>query len=78
MTLIQWLHEENETRIAELKRDAYEFRRDVVSNPEAINKTGRLKSEAVFNFLETKIESKVWEELFKLKFNSGSLSLFKQ
>lgn len=49
--------EETEIRIAELKRDAYEFKRDVVVGAEN-SRTGKIMAERVTRYLEEKLKSK--------------------
>lgn len=49
--------EETEIRITELKRDAYEFKRDVVVGAEN-SRTGKIMAERVTRYLEEKIKSK--------------------
>mmetsp|Transcript_6187 Transcript_6187/g.9329 ORF Transcript_6187/g.9329 Transcript_6187/m.9329 type:complete len:342 (+) Transcript_6187:99-1124(+) len=49
--------EETEIRISELKRDAYEFKRDVVVGAEN-SRTGKIMAERVTRYLEEKLKSK--------------------
>jgi chromosome segregation ATPase len=49
--------EETEIRISELKRDAYEFKRDVVVGAEN-SRTGKIMAERVTRYLEEKLKAK--------------------
>ncbi len=49
--------EETEIRISELKRDAYEFKRDVVVGAENV-RTGKIMAERVIRYMEEKFKSK--------------------
>jgi len=64
---LQSLREETETHISEIKREAFEFRRDIVAG--AVNpRTGTIMSERVAQYYEGKIKSKdVQIEKLKLK-----------
>ena len=59
--------EETDTRIVELKHDAYEFKRDVVVGAENL-RTGKIMAEKVSRYFENKLKSKdVIIEKLKLK-----------
>jgi len=59
--------EETETRIAELKKDAYEFKRDVVVGGESM-RTGRTKAETVTEYMDEKLRTREMAvEKLKLK-----------
>jgi len=59
--------EETETRIAELKKDAYEFKRDVVVGGESM-RTGRTRAEKVSEYMDEKLRSRdLAVEKLKLK-----------
>eukprot|EP01112_Ceratiomyxa_fruticulosa_P011641 TRINITY_DN3176_c0_g1_i1.p1 TRINITY_DN3176_c0_g1~~TRINITY_DN3176_c0_g1_i1.p1 ORF type:complete len:416 (-),score=110.36 TRINITY_DN3176_c0_g1_i1:95-1264(-) len=68
---LQSLREETETRISEIKKEAFEFRRDVVSG--AVNpRTGKIMAEKVVQALEGKLRAKE-QQIEKLKLKNFSL-----
>jgi hypothetical protein len=63
--------EETETRISELKKDAYEFKRDVVVGGENM-RTGRVAAEKVTKYMEDKLKARDLM-IDKLKLKNGTL-----
>lgn len=57
LDVLKALMEETDIRIAEVKRDAYEFRRDIVLNAEN-PRTGKTMAEKVLKYLEDKLMAK--------------------
>lgn len=50
--------EETEIRIAELKKEAYEFRRDIISG--AVHpRSGKIMSEKIIKYFDEKLKMKV-------------------
>lgn len=55
--LVQAVLEETDVRIAELKKEAYEFKRDIVVGAENF-RTGRTMAEKVIRYMEEKLRQK--------------------
>jgi len=57
LDILKAMMEETDIRIAEVKRDAYEFRRDIVVGAENI-RTGKTMAEKVLKYMEDKLNEK--------------------
>ncbi len=64
--------EETDVRIAELKKDAYEFKRDIVVGAENF-RTGKTMAERVIRYMEEKLRQKD-AVIEKLKLKNATLS----